>query len=88
MKDLLCSLYFILLLFRILGKGHPYYNLNILSLMYQQYTAPVLTWSNNLILDLCETSRFHVSLKSNYPRLTFLLIYQTSTITMILKCDH
>ena len=41
------------------------YHLNSLCLMYQQHTTPVLIW-NNLILDLRETSRFHVSLKSNH----------------------
>ena len=55
--------------------------------MYYQHTTPVLIWSN-LILDLCEISRCHVSLKSNYSKLTFLLMYQTNTIPMILNGDQ
>ena len=61
------------------------YHLN--SLMYQQHTSPVLIWSN-LFLDLFETLRFHVSLKSNYSKLTFLLMYLTNTIPMILNGEH
>ena len=64
------------------------YHLNSLCLMYQQHTAPaVLIWSN-LILDLYETSKLHVSLTSNYSKLTFLLMYQTNTIPIMLKGDH
>ena len=51
--------------------------------MYQQHTTPVLIQSD-LVLDLCESSRFHVKSKFhvslNYSELTFLLIYQTQTL--------
>ena len=55
--------------------------------MYQQNIIPVLIWSN-LILDICETSRYHTSLKLNFSKLTFLLMYQTNTIPMIFNGDQ
>ena len=44
--------------------------------------------TSNLTNDLCENSKFHASLKSNYFKLTFLLMYQTNIIQMILKGDQ
>ena len=66
------------------------YHLNSLCLMYQQHTAPAVSIWSNLILDLYEyeTSKLHESLNSNYSKLTFLLMYQTNTIPIMLKGDH
>ena len=78
MKDFCCVLnvwdFYYFYLGSLLGVTLEYH-LNSLCLMYQQHTTPLLIWSN-LILDLCETSRFYRSLKS-LLYLTFLLIYQT-----------
>ena len=63
------------------------YHLNSLFLMYQQYNNPVLIWSN-LVLGLCQTLRFHIGLKSNYSKLTLILMYQINTIQIILKGDY
>ena len=80
---LLCSLYFRFLLLRIFARGHRWISYECLWLMYKQHTTPMLIWSD-LVLDLCESSRFHVKSKFhvslNYSELTFLLIYQMQTL--------